>query len=135
MSRAIFNIPIFNIQGVDIALILFPRHIIYNIATKLARVAAKWNNFYMRYVDLCDVPGLLYDILIYLDGNVPMSVDVERFLDTFWVAVYLSDLQFGAPVGAILFADISNSTAFADLKARYPKFIWQVNLNLRSCSE
>jgi hypothetical protein len=35
MSRVIFNIPIFNIQGVDIALILFPRYIIYNMATKM----------------------------------------------------------------------------------------------------
>jgi hypothetical protein len=42
----------------------------------------------------------------------------------FWVAVYLSDLQFGAPAGASItpLDEITNSTAFADLHARYPNF-------------
>jgi hypothetical protein len=52
-------------------------------------------------------------------------VDIERFLPMFWVALYLSDLQFGAPAGAqsVALADISNGSAFADVHARYPDYI------------
>jgi hypothetical protein len=52
-------------------------------------------------------------------------VDINRFLEMFWVALYLSDSQFGAPAGAqsVALADIANGTAFADIHARYPAYI------------
>jgi hypothetical protein len=52
-------------------------------------------------------------------------VDIKGFMEMFWAAVYMSDSQFGAPVGAITtpLSELSNSTAFAELCAKYPNYI------------
>jgi hypothetical protein len=39
-----------------------------------------------------------YSILV--GSNSQFVIDIPRFLDMFWVAVYISDLQFGATAGA-----------------------------------
>jgi hypothetical protein len=63
--------------------------------------------------------------VLILDADLNLVVDIEKFMETFWVAVHLSDSQFGAPAGALTtpLEDISNSSVFADLHTRYPKFI------------
>jgi hypothetical protein len=51
-----------------------------------------------------------------LDFNSNFKIDIEKFLGIFWVALHISDSQFGAPYGAetTTLADISTGTAFAD---------------------
>jgi hypothetical protein len=82
------------------------------------KVAADYNTFYMKYVDQYDAgpdAGLLFEELI-TDINSKFAVDIPRFLEMFWAAVHMSDLQFGAPAG-------TSFAASADLHERYPKFI------------
>jgi hypothetical protein len=118
-----------SVHGANLVNIVWmnPRATILEISSKLINrfffenVAADFNTFYLKYVD---ARAPLY-------GNGPkkydwsFTLDIEKFMETFWVAVYLSNSQFGAPAGAkkTLLKDISNSTAFVEARTRYPKFI------------
>jgi hypothetical protein len=62
---------------------------------------------------------------LIVDHNSDIVIDIDKFLLTFWVAVHLSDTQFGAPAGALTtpLEEIYGSETFSELRSRYPKYI------------
>jgi hypothetical protein len=57
------------------------------------------------------------------DVNSPFECDLEAVLESLWVAVYVSDRRFGAPVGSRGMGDaVREYGAFKGMKKRYAEF-------------
>jgi hypothetical protein len=88
-------------------------------------LATDSNTFHLKYIDAFDAPieGVLYFLTYFIASkkfkpyDINFAIDIEKFLETFWIAVHLSDSIFGAPAGATPspFEYVSKRTAFADI--------------------